>query len=122
MRIIKVMSKQLDVLFVHPNGAPIIYQELSKTYSAIEPPIWAALLANNARKNGWSARILDCEAERLNAMASADTINDYNPRLVVVDTMDILDVKGYMEFEKGDFKGKSQELFYLYRERSSIFN
>jgi len=84
MRIIKVMSKQLDVLFVHPNGAPIIYQELSKTYSAIEPPIWAALLANNARKNGWSARILDCEAERLNAMASADTINDYNPRLVAI--------------------------------------
>ena len=36
---------------------------------------------------------------------------NYNPRLVVVDTMDILNVKGYMEFEKGDFKGKSQELF-----------
>lgn len=78
------MSKKLDVLFVHPNGAPIIYQELSKTYSAIEPPIWAALLANNARKNGWSTRVLDCEAERLNAMASADTINDINPRLVAI--------------------------------------
>jgi len=77
------MSK-LDVLFVHPNGAPIIYQELSKTYSAIEPPIWAALLANNARKNGWSTKILDCEAERLNAMASADAINTFNPRLVAI--------------------------------------
>ena len=39
---------------------------------------------------------------------------NYNPRLVVVDTMDILNVKGYMEFEKGDFKGKSQELFEKY--------
>ena len=68
------MSK-LDVLFVHPNGAPIIYQELSKTYSAIEPPIWAALMANNARKNGWSTQLMDCEAERLNAAQSADAID-----------------------------------------------
>ena len=77
------MSK-LDVLFVHPNGAPIIYQELSKTYSAIEPPIWAALLANNTRKNGWSTKILDCEAEHLSAAESADVINTYTPRLVAI--------------------------------------
>ena len=77
------MSK-LDVLFVHPNGAPIIYQELSKTYSAIEPPIWAALMANNARKNGWSTQLLDCEAERLNAPQSADAIDTLNPRLVAI--------------------------------------
>ena len=77
------MSK-LDVLFVHPNGAPIIYQELSKTYSAIEPPIWAALMANNARKNGWSTQLLDCEAERLNATQSADAIDTLSPRLVAI--------------------------------------
>jgi radical SAM superfamily enzyme YgiQ (UPF0313 family) len=76
--------KKLDVLFVHPNGAPIIYQELSKTYSAIEPPIWAALLTNNARLNGWSAEILDCEAERLNAAETADVINTFKPRLVAI--------------------------------------
>lgn len=77
------MSK-LDVLFVHPNGAPIIYQELSKTYSAIEPPIWAALMANNTRKNGWTTQLLDCEAERLNATESADAIGTLNPRLVAI--------------------------------------
>ena len=77
------MSK-LDVLFVHPNGAPIIYQKLSKEYSAIEPPIWAALLAQNARKNGYSARILDCEAMRIDAKQSADAISAYNPKLVVI--------------------------------------
>tara|TARA_R110002074_G_scaffold237176_3_gene409033 strand:+ start:9577 stop:11085 length:1509 start_codon:yes stop_codon:yes gene_type:complete len=76
--------KKLDVLFVHPNGAPIIYQELSKTYSAIEPPIWAALLANNARVNGWSTKIIDCEAEKLNAAESAEAIISYNPRLVAI--------------------------------------
>jgi anaerobic magnesium-protoporphyrin IX monomethyl ester cyclase len=78
------MSKKLDVLFVHPNGAPIIYQELSKTYSAIEPPIWAALLANNARANGWNTQLIDCEAEQLNASESAEVIGSYNPKLVAI--------------------------------------
>ena len=76
--------KQLDVLFVHPNGAPIIYQKLSKEYSAIDPPIWAALLANNARKNGYSAKILDCEAARIDAAESASMIGYYRPKLVAI--------------------------------------
>ena len=77
------MSK-LDVLFVHPNGAPIIYQKLSKEYSAIEPPIWAALLAQHARKNGYSTRILDCEAMRIDAAQSAEAISAYDPKLVAI--------------------------------------
>ncbi len=76
--------RKLDVLFVHPNGAPIIYQKLSKEYSAIEPPIWAALLAQNARKNGYSTRVLDCEAMRIDAAQSAEAISLYDPRLVVI--------------------------------------
>ena len=31
---------KLDILFVHPNAAEKIYQDLSKNASAIEPPIW----------------------------------------------------------------------------------
>ena len=75
-RITKNM-KNLDVLFVHPNGAPIIYQELSNSYSAIEPPIWAALLAKNAIVKGFSARILDCEAERIGAEESAKRVIEH---------------------------------------------
>jgi len=76
--------RKLDVLFVHPNGAPIIYQKLSKEYSAIEPPIWAALLANNAREKGYSANILDCEALRLNFKESSEIIGEHQPKLVVL--------------------------------------
>jgi anaerobic magnesium-protoporphyrin IX monomethyl ester cyclase len=76
--------RQLDVLFVHPNGAPIIYQKLSKEYSAIEPPIWAALMAQNARKNGYSANILDCEALRLDFKESATRIGECSPKLVAL--------------------------------------
>ena len=77
------MSK-VDVLFVHPNGAPIIYQELSKEYSAIEPPIWAALLANHVRAKGYTTDIVDCEAERLTLDQSVTRITGYDTKLVSV--------------------------------------
>ena len=74
----------LDVLFVHPNASEKVYQGLSNELSAIEPPIWAALLANHTRSKNYKTRILDCEAERINAVEASEIISDYNPRLVVV--------------------------------------
>ena len=76
------MNRKLDILFVHPNASEIIYQGLSKSNSAIEPPIWAAMLANHCRVNNFGAAILDCEAERLSWSEAAKTINDVNPRIV----------------------------------------
>ncbi len=78
------MSGQLDVLFVHPNGSPIIYQELAKDLSAIEPPIWCGLLANHVRTKGFSTQILDCEANKLDLSSSIQEIKNYNPRLIVL--------------------------------------
>lgn len=77
-------THNIDVLYVQPNGAGIIYQELSKNYSAIEPPIWAAMLAQHSRKNGFSVALLDCEAERLSPDESAKKIIEINPRLVAI--------------------------------------
>ena len=57
------MNRQLDILFIHPNASKKIYQDLSNDYSAIEPPIWAAMLAQHCRSNGFGSQILDCEAE-----------------------------------------------------------
>ncbi len=57
--------KQLDVLFVHANASHKIYQDLAKDFSAIEPPIWAGMLANHCRLKGFSVNILDCEALHL---------------------------------------------------------
>jgi radical SAM superfamily enzyme YgiQ (UPF0313 family) len=73
----------LDILFVHPNASNKIYQGLSKI-SAIEPPMWAAMLANHCRlvpKNNFGVQILDCEAELLSWEDSAKTIDDINPRV-----------------------------------------
>ena len=72
----------LDILFVHPNASEKIYQGLSKKHSAIEPPIWAAMLANHCRVNNFGVQILDCEVEMLSWEESAKTLNDINPRVV----------------------------------------
>jgi len=73
--------RKLDILFVHPNGAKKIYQDLSKEHSAIEPPIWAAMLANHCRSRGFGVQILDCEAERLSTEDSAKKISDIDARV-----------------------------------------
>ena len=71
----------LDILFIHPNASKKIYQGLSNEHSAIEPPIWAGMLANHCRSKKYNVKILDCEAERLDYISSAKEINNYNPRL-----------------------------------------
>ncbi|MEI7999664.1 MAG: radical SAM protein, partial [Candidatus Omnitrophota bacterium] len=74
--------KKLDVLFIHPNAAFRIYQDLAQHYSAIEPPIWAGMLANHCRMKGFSVDILDCEALHINDQQAAELIKKVNPRLV----------------------------------------
>tara|TARA_Y100000590_G_scaffold184419_1_gene210189 strand:+ start:13755 stop:15275 length:1521 start_codon:yes stop_codon:yes gene_type:complete len=71
----------LDILFIHANASGKIYQELSKDHSAIEPPIWAGMLANHCRNNNNKVEILDCEAMGLDFNKSAEEINNYDPKI-----------------------------------------
>ena len=52
------MSKKLDCLFLVVSSSKKSYQKLSETYSAIEPPTWALLLAQS-RADGNEVKILD---------------------------------------------------------------
>lgn len=76
------MSKNLDILFVHSNSLEINYQELANEHSAIEPNIWAGMLANSCKSKGFSSQILDCEAEHLTTNNSAKEIVSRNSRLI----------------------------------------
>jgi len=76
------MNRQLDVLFVNPDSSFQAYQELSKDFSAVEPPTWALLLAQSCRAKGFGVGILDCCAERLSIGESLRRIAEANPRLV----------------------------------------
>ena len=71
-----------DVLFVTPNSSASAYQGLANVYSAIEPPTWSLLLANAVRAKGFSAAILDCDAERLSDESAVDEVAYLNPRLI----------------------------------------
>lgn len=76
------MNRRLDVLFVNPDSSFQAYQELSKSYAAIEPPTWALLLAQSCRTKGFGVGILDCGAERISLNESVNRIVEANPRLV----------------------------------------
>ena len=73
----------VDVLFITPNSSEKAYQELSKTFSAIEPPTWSLLLAESCRSKGFSVAILDADAERLGLDNCVKRIEEINPRLIL---------------------------------------
>ena len=73
--------KSIDILFVHPNAANKIYQDLSHNHSAIEPPIWAGLLNTACSKKGFSSSVLDCELNRFTHEESVKKIKEVNPKI-----------------------------------------
>ena len=75
------MKHKIDILFIHPNASKIIYQDLSKDHSAIEPPIWAGMLANSVRSRNFSTDILDCEVLGLDYNKSVNEIIYQKPKI-----------------------------------------
>ena len=71
-----------DVLFVSPGNARAIYQDLSRDFSAIEPPTWALLLAESVRAVGLVPEILDVNAEQLSLTDAVERIRKSAPRLI----------------------------------------
>jgi anaerobic magnesium-protoporphyrin IX monomethyl ester cyclase len=77
-------NSQLDLVLVHPGTRMQVYQSLGSTLAAIEPPVWASLLATFVRKRGFSVQILDAEAENLAPEQTAKRIEEMDPLLAVV--------------------------------------
>jgi anaerobic magnesium-protoporphyrin IX monomethyl ester cyclase len=77
-------SSTLDVLIVNPGDRKKIYQSLGQSLAAIEPPIWASLIASFVRKRGYSVRILDANAEGKGPEETALEVSYIKPILTVV--------------------------------------
>jgi len=77
------MSK-LDVLLVNPSNRKETYQNLSASYAAHEPPIWAGLLASFLRVKGLSVQILDTGISTLGHADNAQLVSDISPTLVAI--------------------------------------
>ena len=74
----------LDLLLIHPGNRTQIYQSLGSSLSAIEPPVWASLMATFVRKRGFSVEVLDAEADELTPEQTATRVAEMNPLLTTV--------------------------------------
>jgi radical SAM superfamily enzyme YgiQ (UPF0313 family) len=77
-------KKQLDLVLIHPGSRTKIYQSLGSTLSAIEPPVWAGLMATFVRNQGLSVVVLDAEAEDLTPDDVASRVADIDPLLAAI--------------------------------------
>lgn len=73
-----------DLLLVKPGNQKKLYGELSQSLSAIEPPLWAGLIAAFIREKGYSVKIIDAEADNWSPDYVADKIIEHNPLLACV--------------------------------------
>ena len=72
----------IDIVFINPNSSVKVYQKLSSDYAAIEPPTWTLLLAESCRSKGFSCKIIDANAERLDHEEVFKLIDIYSPRII----------------------------------------
>ena len=76
----------IDALLITPPSRAEVYQVLSGSYAAVEPPVWSSLIANYLIKSDYSVKILDAESENLNQPDIADRAsleNDKNSNFQV---------------------------------------
>jgi radical SAM superfamily enzyme YgiQ (UPF0313 family) len=77
-------KSDLDLVLVNPASRKKVYQGLGQELAAIEPPVWAGLMATFVRRKGLRVAILDAEAEELSAPETAERVRDMNPLLTAV--------------------------------------
>jgi radical SAM superfamily enzyme YgiQ (UPF0313 family) len=78
------MKHDVELVLVNPGGRARIYQSLANELAAIEPPVWAGLIASFVRAKGHSVAIVDANAEGLSPEEAAARAIEMRPRLVAV--------------------------------------
>jgi radical SAM superfamily enzyme YgiQ (UPF0313 family) len=78
------MTTKLDLVLINPASRKLVYQALANELAAIEPPVWAGLMAAYARGKGLSVVVIDAEGEALTAETTAERVEDLDPHLVAV--------------------------------------
>ncbi len=78
------MSQRIDVVLINPSSRSEVYQALGRTLTAIEPPVWAGLMATFLRRKGLAVTIIDAEADELAVEEVARRIVRLDPVLTAV--------------------------------------
>ena len=74
--------EKIDCCFLVTGNSKKTYQKLSKTYSAIQPPTWALLLAESTRSSGFQVKIIDANAENLSEVEIYERIKMLSPKII----------------------------------------
>ncbi len=75
----------IDILIIKPGSQKKLYVDLSAhSLTAIEPPLWASLLAGYLRELGFSVALLDAEVEELTISETAEKIIESDPVLALI--------------------------------------
>lgn len=77
-------KKRLDLLLVNPGDRLGVYQSLGVDLAAIEPPVWAGLMATFVCRRGVSVDVLDANAEGLGPDETAKRVEEIDPLLTAV--------------------------------------
>ncbi len=75
---------KLDLVIVNPGHRALAYQGLGDDLAAIEPPVWAGLIATYVRNKGYSVALIDANAEDLSPEEVAVRIQSMKPILVAI--------------------------------------
>ena len=76
------MDQGIDLVVVNPGDQKWMYGKLNSSLPGIEPPLLVGLIAGFIRKNGFSVKIIDADAENLCPEDTAEEIVKYNPILI----------------------------------------
>ena len=74
----------IDILFINPGSHKKTYQDLSKEFTAIAPPVWTSLLANYIRNEGYSTKIYDVNVEGWHNNTIKELMSRYYPSLIIM--------------------------------------
>ncbi len=79
------MKDHPDIVLVNVGGTQKhVYQDLSKVFSAIDTPFWAALTAGYLRNRGFNVDVLDANALNLDFKETVDTLAKANPKFIAI--------------------------------------
>lgn len=79
------MLNKSDIVLIKPGSQKQLYGDLADLQlTAIEPPLWVALLAGFLRSRGYSVALFDAEAENWNYEETARKVVEANPILAAI--------------------------------------
>src|SRR5258708_208958 len=79
-----VRSSDLDLLLINPHGRAVLYQEIGRELTAVEPPLWCRLIGGYVRDRGYAVEIIDAEAEGWGPRTVALRALERRPRLIAM--------------------------------------